>query len=122
MTAVRVSNDEFTQAADLELADPGDGEAIVITGNNQYIEFVTAGAETRTLADPVRAGIVFHMNMLTDGGNCVVTSASAFNQTGNNTWTFTDIGEYVQIRSIQDASGSFEWREIVNDQAAATTV
>ena len=109
------------EVAPVIIADPGDGGAIDVSRSG-YCALSTGGAETRTLADPTYRGQQLDLVLLADGGDCVVTTASAMNQTGNNTITFADVGDHQRLVGIEDAAGSFEWREIANDGAALSTV
>ena len=72
------------------LVDPGNGNAIGASESG-HLPIVTAGVETRTLADAAEAGLILDLYLKTDGGDCVVTTASPVNQTGNNTLTFATI-------------------------------
>lgn len=101
------------------IADPGDGEAIPVTGSGT-VDLVTAGAETRTLADPTFQGQELVLNMLTDGGDCVVTAASPINQAGNDTLTFAAVRDCIHLRAINTASG-LEWTVVGNDGVALST-
>lgn len=102
------------------IPDPGDGGAIP---NNQsgYVNLVTAGAETRTLADPVFVGQVLTLIFIEDNGNCVVTASSAVNQTGNNTLTFTDVGEVITLLGAYNATDGWEWKDLDTVQGCALT-
>lgn len=106
--------------ADFTIADPGASGAI---RNDQYgvVGIVTAGAETRTLAIPTRAGIRLTLNMITDGGDCVVTVASAYDETGGTTLTFSDPGQYVDLLSIRTAAGTYAWRVVAFDGVTGPT-
>jgi predicted RecA/RadA family phage recombinase len=64
------------------IADPGNAGAIPVNQGSGHVALVTAAAETRTLAVPAAVGQRLLLYMKTDGGNCVVTVASAFNQAG----------------------------------------
>ena len=75
------------------LADPGNAGTIRVTQDLQICEMVTAAAETRTLANPTKAGIRLVLRLLTDGGDAVVTAANGLNVTGNTVATFEDAGE-----------------------------
>ena len=102
------------------IADPGDGNAIPVTRTG-HVPLVSAGAETRTIADADGAGFTMDLYFKTDGGACVVTAASPINQTGNNTLTFADVGDHIRLVSIEDGA-DFEWREAANDGVALSTV
>lgn len=103
-----------------ELNDPGDAGAIPATAGVCHL--VTAGAETRSLADPTEVGLDLTLFFLTDGGNCVVTAASPINETGNNTITFADVTECIHLRSVRDAASAYRWQLVANVGAALTTV
>lgn len=103
------------------IADPGDAGAIPVTRTGQ-VAITTAGAETRTLAIPTFAGQRLTLSMDVDGpGDAVVTVAAAFNQTGNNTITFNDVGDTVELVGVQ-VGGALVWRVVVNDGATLSTV
>ena len=105
------------------LTDPGNAGAIPVTSNFGYCVLVSAGAETRTLADPTFDGQVITLQFKTDGGDCVVTTASPMNQTGNNTLTFADVGDFWHAIGFVSTTGDgAEWREIANDGVALSTV
>jgi hypothetical protein len=86
---------------------------------SKIINIITAGAETRTLAAPVAAGIVLGLNFLTDGGDCVITVATAFDDAGSTTITLSSAGQYVELVSRKYGS-VYRWRETTRSQIAAT--
>ena len=90
--------------APLELADPGDGNAIVPKSSPCTVDLVSAGAETRTLGNPKRAGQLLHLNFRTDGGDITLTVSQAFNVAGNDTITFADVRDSVTLISERIAS------------------
>ena len=78
------------------LADPGDAGTIDPEMNFQICE-MTSGAtnETRTLANPSRAGIRFVLRLLTDGGgNVVVTASNGLNVLLETEATFADASDW----------------------------
>jgi len=97
----------------LGLVDPGDGGTIVPNGYGQICELVTAGAETRVLGVPAKAGIRFALRMTTDGGDAVVTAAATLNETGNTVATFDAVGEMLDLISVTDA-GVIRWEILEN--------
>jgi len=102
------------------IADPGDGGAIPVSASGSC-QLVTEGAETRTLADPTAVGQWLNLSFKTDGGDCVITTASPVNQTGNNTLTFADVGDHLLLIASQDGA-DIEWRVVANDGVALSTV
>lgn len=125
----------FTAAADVEaalaeiypniggvqIADPGNSTKAIPVTRSGVCAITTAGAETRTLAIPSFVGQRITLCLNVDGGDCVVTVASAINQTGNNTITLNDIGDTVALVGIL-RSGVRAWRVLVNDGATLATV
>ena len=103
------------------IRDPGNAGTIDVSRSG-YLELVTAAAETRTLPDPLFRGQIMDIVFITDAGDCVVTASSAVNQTGNNTITFTDVGEHTRLVGAWNATDGWEWKTVVNDGAALTTV
>lgn len=102
-------------------ADPGDGGAIDVTGST-FTEITTAAAETRTLGDPRYVGQEIVIVFIADGGDCVITAASPVNQAGNNTLTFSDVGELVQLVGKHNLTDGWEWGVIAADGVALSTV
>ena len=96
--------------ADWMLADPGDGGTIdaQMTG---VLCLKTETAETRTLPDPMTAGQRLSIVMDVDGGDCVVTAASAINQTGNTIMTFENAGDFIELVGVY-VGGALVWRAI----------
>lgn len=104
------------------ISDPGDGGAIPVTRSGVCAITTGGSGETRTLADPDQAGLTITLTLDVDGGgDAVVTVATAFNDTGNNTITLADAGETITLVATQIA-GSPVWRLVENDGAALSTV
>lgn len=102
------------------IADPGDGNDIVVTRSGS-VSLVTAAAETRGLPIPTFVGQELNLGFTTDVDDCVITAASAVNQTGNNTLTFADAGDQMLLISIY-LGAALVWRIVSNDGVALTTV
>jgi hypothetical protein len=108
-------------ACDFLIPDPGNGGVIECSKDGGLVEIVTTAAETRTVRAPLRSGLTLRIAMKTDGGNCVVTLPAAGNQTGNNTITYGDVGDYVELVSVNH-DGTLRWKIAVNSDAALSTV
>lgn len=108
--------------SEFDLQDPG-ASGVIPSPNihGGVVGLKTAAAETRTLQDPERAGLLITLALAVDGGSCTVTASTAVNQTGNNTLTFEDAGDEITLRSIPLGS-SFVWRVASNDGVALSTV
>lgn len=102
------------------IADPGNAGAIPVTKSG-YCPIVTAGSETRTLAAPATIGQELLLYIKTDGGTCVITVASAINQTGNNTITLADVRDVIRLVAIESGSNKV-WHVVSSDGAALSTV
>lgn len=112
--------DKLNDEIDFGDPDPGDGGVIRVTKWNSQIPLVSAGAETRTLPLPHKAGQRVRLTMVTDGGDIVVTVTGTANQTGNNTLTFGAVEDTIVLESIHDnAVNAFRW-EVCSPEA--TTV
>ena len=102
------------------IADPGDAGAIPVAASGCCM-LTSADAETRTLAIPTSVGQMLLLAMDTDGGDCVLTIASAVNETGNNTLTFDDAGETILLIAMS-IGGTKTWRVLGNDGVGLSTV
>lgn len=91
-----------------EITDPGNAGAVPVTESG-VCHIVTAGAETRTVADPAAVGLTLSLFFLTDGGNAVVTFASPVNEAGNNTLTLADVTEAAHFVSVRDGASAYRW-------------
>ena len=100
------------------IADPGNAGTIEVESGGGYIELVTAGAETRTLADPAFKGQTLDLTFITDQGDCVVTASSPLNQNGDTIMTFADVGDHVLVVGFWNSTDGWEWRQVANDGAA----
>ena len=102
-----------------KILDPGNTtKAIPVTASGS-VPLVTAGAETRTVADASYPGQMLNLYLKTDGGDCVVTFASPINATGNNTATFDDVGDNLLLVAVEDGA-DIEWRVIGGDATLST--
>lgn len=90
------------------LTDPGNGGAIPVTRSG-CVPIVTAGAETRSLAIPTFLHQYISLFFKTDGGDCVVTTASAFNQAGNTHITMNDANDFIGLRAEWNGT-ALVWR------------
>ena len=114
-TAISIVN-QMTNA----IADPGNVAHAIPVTNGGYVDIVTAGAETRTLAAPSFKGQMLLISFKTDGGDCVITCATTINQTGNNTITLNDAGDAVLLVAKTNGA-NIRWSVVVNDGAALAT-
>lgn len=99
------------------IEDPGDTETIDAEESG-YVNLVSGGAETRTLADPAYIGQILDLFFYTDGGDCVITASSPVNQAGNTSLTFADVGDHLRLVGHYNPTDGWEWRVIANDGVA----
>ena len=104
--------------SDYVMLDPGNGEALVVDRDRGMVELVTAAAETRTLEDPTKSGVMLTLTMKVDGGNCVITADTALNQAGNTIMTFADAADTILLVSIPDGTSGYKWKILGNDGVA----
>ena len=100
-------------AAGNNIADPGNAGAIPVTASG-VCNITSAGAETRTLAIPTFQGQRLNLCMNVDGGDVVITVASAFNQAANTTITMNDAGDSAELVGTLIGS-ALRWRLVYND-------
>ena len=114
----KVYLDTANDGTEVVVTDPGDEGVLPLGGS---VTLVTAAAETRTLAIPAVVGAMLSLTLDDDGGDCVITVASAINTTGNNTLTLdTEGGNIVLIGT--SVSQALAWRVVANDAVTLSTV
>ena len=92
------------------LQDPGAGGTITISRYGTLCEVTTATAESRTLAAPLRSGMLCTVILTEDGGDLTLTvnptSGTAYGYNGDNATTivYSDAGDFVQFYSIEIGS------------------
>lgn len=102
------------------IADPGDEGAIPVTVSG-VCAMTSAGAEDRSLAIPTFLGQRLTLVLDTDGGDVTVTSAEAFDQSGNDTLVFDDAGDTAELVAVT-VGGALKWRIVGNAGVTASTV
>jgi predicted RecA/RadA family phage recombinase len=103
-----------------QITDPGASGAIPVTQSG-YVEIVTAGAETRTMLAPTFVGQRMLLMFTTKVGNCVITVASTVNLAGNNTITFSTVGQAILLVAVY-YSGALKWKAVAVDGSLLSTV
>ena len=92
-----------------EIPDPGDGGAIPITQSGVVNLVSGADNETRKLANPIAVGQRILLNFDTNGGgNITVTVAGYINAEEDNTLTFSDAGEQIELVAVK-RGGVLRW-------------
>jgi hypothetical protein len=104
--SLRIHHDLYK--ASKVMADPGATKTINVNEDLQICEMVSTGIETRTLANPTKAGIRFVLRLLTDGGDVTVTAANGLNVTGNTSAVFADASDMLSLVSVSHTTG-YRW-------------
>lgn len=94
--------------------DPGDAGTITPTMWGQQFLITTAGAETRTLARPAKAGILTSIVLDTDGGDLTLTVTGGYNAAGDTSITFGDAGDMVTFLSVKTGT-TYQWTAIAQE-------
>jgi hypothetical protein len=94
--------------------DPGNGGTIVIDRQFANVPVVTAGAETRVLPQPDRAGLLLTVVLKTRVGDCTLTVTGGYNQGGNTSISFNTAGDWVSFRSV-GVGTDFYWRVLSSE-------
>jgi len=92
------------------IPDPGNAGTIAVDRDLGVVALTTTTSETRTMPDPADAGIRCTIAMEVDGGDCVVTFSSAYDETGGTTITFNDTGDFVELVSVPQGLRTYVWR------------
>lgn len=109
------------ETVSVAIEDPGDaGEIAPVHSGHVALVTVDAEGETRDLADPEFVGQQLLLSLDTDGGDCVISAASAINQAGNNTLTFDNAGETILLVAAS-VGGEPVWRVAANDGVGLST-
>jgi len=116
---VEAALQEIYPKAPVAITDPGDAGAIPVTRSGS-VAITTAAAETRTMAIPALAGITIAMSFDVDVDDCVITVAAPINETGNDTITMANAGDFIVLTAVQVA-GALVWRMVVNDGCELST-
>lgn len=98
--------------AEAQVRDPGASGTIVVNESLAICNLISLAAESRTLALPTRAGVLVTLHMQTDGGDITLTVASAYNENGDTTFTFSEVGQTLTLQSFQTSGGVYFWRTI----------
>ena len=100
--------------------DPGDGNTITPNIDGGTCSIVTAGAETRTLAQPTKAGITVTLAIDVYVGAATVTVTGGYNQGGDTSVVLGTAADWVQFTSIKVGT-SYYWRVVQQEGTTART-
>lgn len=112
-TTLTINSKQASSATTNDITDPGNAGAVPVTTSG-VCNMTTAGAETRTVADPTFSGQWLVLSADVHVGNNVVTFASDFDSTTNNVWTSTAAGQSAEFRARRIA-GALKWMLVANN-------
>jgi len=124
MSAHRTLNDLF-RAFDTvgpgRLNDPGDAGTITVGMWGQICSLTSgASAETRTLTQATKPGVMCAVALDTDGGgNVTLTVTGGYNSDADTTLVLADAGDYAVFYSIEVGT-SFYWRLIAQEGTSSS--
>jgi hypothetical protein len=107
-----------------DVADAGTLDAKGVSGG--YIALINdaTGGATRTLADPTSSNqrlMIFYKDEGDAGTSIVITCDSAITEAVSLTMAFTDVGEFIDLVSVEDVAGAFAWRLVGSDGVTGPT-
>jgi len=97
-----------------KIEDPGDAGRIYVDRDLAIVELVSEAAETRTLANPIRAGIRLCLYMKTDGGTIRLTASNGLNVALDKYADFDTAGDTLDLISVSLTSTTFRWHILIN--------
>lgn len=106
--------------AQIEVPDPGASGTIVPDVSLGVCNLVSATAETRTLAAPLKAGVFLTLYHRTDGGDITLTITGGYDQVGTTSWTFSAAGQYLFLQSFYNGS-AYVWRKMADYASGLVT-
>lgn len=106
--------------ANMLAVDEGNAATITVDRSPFVVQFVTAGAETRTLARPTRSGLIALLAVRTYVGNLTLTVTGGLNTDGDTTFTLSAAGQWVMFMSCKVGS-DFVWRKVADYQTGNVT-
>ena len=98
--------------ADFNQGDPGSGGKITAEGNWTVVELVSAGAEARTLKNPVKSGQIIVITLKTHGGTVTVTADTGYNKDGDTTLAFDAALETILLVSVPNGTSGYRWSSL----------
>jgi len=95
-----------------KLLDPGSGGTLqAFEGAFKVCGIRTAAAENRTIAAPDQVGKRLTLYFESDGGDATLTVTDGYDQAGNTSITFGDVGDMADLVAIDD-NGTVRWEAL----------
>jgi len=99
----------FEEHCPYVMMDPGDAGTLEPDRQLAIFKITTAAAETRTLAQPTKPGLICAVAMDVDGGDLTLTVTGGYNQAADTSITFGDAGDWVVFYSVEVGTSQY-WR------------
>jgi len=121
MSAHRILRDLFLDAAPYDITDPGDTKTLIVDRQLALCKFTSSSsAETRTLAQPTKPGMLCALVMDVDGGGDItLTVTGGYNQAASTSLVFGDAGDWVLFYSVEVGT-AYYWRVIASEGVNVT--
>lgn len=113
MSAHRVLRDLYS--APFLMADPGDAGTITVDRWGAVCPIVSEAAETRTLAQPTKAGMSCLLVIDAYVGAVTVTVTGGYNQAAATDIIMGTAGDWVQFVSVKVGTASYYWRVVKHE-------
>jgi len=97
-----------------QMTDPGDAGTITVDRQFAVVPIVSSGIETRTLAQPTKAGLQITLSMKTYVGAVTVTVTGGYNQAADTTFVLGTAADWVTLKSHQ-ISTSYYWTIVAQE-------
>jgi hypothetical protein len=101
------------------MSDPGDAGTITVDRDCAVVPIITAGVETRTLAQPTKAGLRCMLVIDTYVAACTVTVTGGYNQAADTAIILGTAGDWVRFVSVK-VGASYYWRVVAQEGTNAT--
>src|SRR5690348_1072053 len=109
MTAHRINYD-LHNGKNL-ITDPGASGTITVDRSLAVCNLTSAGAETRTLARPTKAGVIVSIHLQSRVGDVTLTVTGGYDTGANTTIVFGAESQYAVFESFQlKSAGNYFWR------------
>jgi hypothetical protein len=109
MSAHNILHDLYK--APMAISDVASGKTLVIDRDLAVVPMTSAGAETRILAAPTKAGLEVMLECVTYVGDIVVTVKDTAAAT-TYTLTFGAAGYWVKLLSVQTSTTNYKWQVV----------
>jgi hypothetical protein len=96
------------------MTDPGDAGTITVDRWMAVVPLVSAAAETRTLAQPTKSGMMCKLEVKTYVGAITLTVTGGYNQAATASIVLGTAGDWVLFTSV-DVGGSYYWRVVAHE-------